>query len=353
MQARNLALAVVVAVVMLGIGLAVGHSLAPVREVVKPVYETITITAVRVVEKTAPISVVDALGRVVIFEGPPARVVSLAPSITEILFALGLGGRVVGVTSFCNYPPEVPRLVEEGRLAVIGGYWNPDVEKVIALQPEVVIGSAGTRPHVALIERLEGAGIKTLYIKGAGASSAEDIFMDIATVAKVFGVEERAASLINDIKGEIRSVTDELPSAGLGRAKVLVLLGPPTWGLYSVGGDTFLGWVISTAGGDNIAARYSGWPLLDFEYVLSQDPNVIVVVGMGLSPEDVIKEVGATPLAETRAFKEGRVYVVSGEAEDVLVRPGPRVGKAVKLMAQIMYPEVFGEPELEAVYKMR
>ncbi|MEM4513489.1 MAG: ABC transporter substrate-binding protein [Ignisphaera sp.] len=350
MQLRSFVL-VVVAILMLVLGFAVGYFVLPQREVV--VEKTVTLTVVQTVEKKVPVSVVDGLGRIVVFGEAPKRVVSLAPSITEILFALGLGDKVVGVTSYCNYPPEVPKLVEEGKLTVIGGYWNPDVEKIIALNPDLVIGSSGTKPHVALKDKLEGLGIKTLYIKGSGASNAEEVFTDIAVVAKVFGVEERASKLINDIFNQISSVVSKLSSVNITKAKVLVLLGPPSWGLYSVGGDTFLGWVISTAGGINIASKYSGWPLLDFEYVVSEDPDVIIIPSMGLNAEDVIKDIGNTLLKETKAFKEGRVFVVSQEAENVLVRPGPRIGEAIKLIAQILYRELFGEPGIGVVFKMK
>ncbi|MEM4788442.1 MAG: ABC transporter substrate-binding protein [Ignisphaera sp.] len=364
MQLRSLVLALI-AVLMLGLGIAIGYFIAPPRESIvertitytythtmtSPVYQTLTV--VQTVEKRAPVSIVDALGRIITFEEFPKRVISLAPSITEILFALGLGDKVVGVTSYCNYPPEVPKLVEEGKLTTIGGYWNPDIEKIIALKPDLVIGSSGTRSHVELKDKLEGLGIKTVYIRGSGASSVEEVLSDIATIAKIFGVEDKANELVNNISSEISYVVNKLMEANVTKLKVFVLLGPPTWGLYSVGGDTFLGWVLFTAGGNNIASKYSGWPLLDFEYVVSHDPDVIIATSMGLNPEDVVKEIGNTLLKETKAFKEGRVYVVSQEAEDILVRPGPRIGKAVRLMAQILYPEIFGNPEVEMVFKIK
>lgn len=349
----------VIAVAMLALGYLIGYTIVPRPPQQPPT--TITITTIvekpvvverpTIVTLTAPISVIDALGRVVIFNEVPKRVVSLAPSITEILFALGLGDRVVGVTSYCNHPSQVLKLVEEGKITVIGGYWNPDVEKIIALRPDLVIGSAGTRPHLAIKERLEEIEVNMLYVKGADASDDKEVFIDIAIIAKVFGVEDRAQELINDISSEINYVRKKLVEHNITMQKVLVLLGPPAWGLWSAGGDTFLGWVISSAGGINIAQRFSGWPQLSYEYILAENPDVIIVTGMGTPPENILKDIEGTPLKETKAFKEGRVYIVDQEAGDILVRPGPRIGKAVKLMAQILYPGIFGKPAIPTVYK--
>lgn len=393
MHTRHLALVVIVAIIMLIAGYFIGHAITPLQQLITqtttvtmvtektvthvvttPLYTTVfttipspiptsvttyipvttytTIIRIETVTKLGPISVVDALGRIILFEEKPKRVVSLAPSITEILFALGLGDKIVGVTSYCNYPPDVVKLVEEGRISVIGGYWRPDVEKIIMLKPDLVIGSAGTRPHLDLKERLEGLGIKMVFVKGSNAADDSEIFADISTIASIFGVEDRAVELINSIVDEINYVKKKLAELNIAKSKVLVLLGPPSWGLYSSGGDTFLGWIISTAGGINIAQRFSGWPRLDYEYVLSQDPDVIIITGMGLNPQDIMKDIEGTPLAETKAFKEGKVFIVDQEANDILVRPGPRIGKAVKLMAQILYPEIFGNPEVQIVYRL-
>lgn len=345
---------VIVVLLTLIIGCAIGYSIGQARVATVTTTYTVTVTSTitEAIVRASPTSVVDALGRVVTFEEPPKRVISLAPSITEILFALGLDDRVIGVTEYCNYPPKVLELVKKGRISVIGGYWTPDVEKIIALKPDLVVGAAGTRPHVALAEKLKELNIKTLYVGGSGATDDVKVFMDIATVAKVFRVEDRAEELINEIKSEISYISVKLKELNVTRPKVLILIGPPAWGLWSVGGDTFLGWIVSTAGGINIAQRFSGWPRLDYEYIISQDPEVIIMTGMGAKPEDIVKEFENSPLKGVKAFRDGQIYVVDEEAGDILVRPGPRIGKAVKLVAQILYPGIFGEPEVRVVYKV-
>lgn len=340
MRRSNLIVIPLVAIIMLLAGYFLGSATPHQVEVT-----TITVTW------KAPTSVIDGLGRRLVFNETPSRVVSLAPSITEMLFALGLGDRVVGVTSYCNYPPDVPRLVNEGKIAVIGGFWNPDLEKIISLRPDLVVGDARTRPHVGLKDKLESLGIKIIYIYGSGRD-VTDLYRDVTTLAKVFGVEDKAVEVINSIQGNVDYVSRRLQEVNASRPKVLVLLGPPSWGLYSAGGDTHINWVITAAGGINIARELAGWPVLNYEYILKHDPDVIIVSAMGMKYEDVVNDIKGTLLAETKAFKEGRVYILDKEADDLLTRFGPRAGRAVYLIAKILHPEVFGQPDVQVVYRV-
>lgn len=344
-RVSNIITLTIIVTVVLIIGIIIGNTTRQQSTNI----ETITMT----ITKHSPISVIDELGRIITFDEVPKRVVSLAPSITEILFALGLKDNVIGVTSHCNYPPEVVKLVEEGRIAIIGGFWNPDVEKIIALRPNLVIGSVNTRPHINLKEKLEEIGIKIIYVKGSGATSDNDIFSDIATIAKIFGVENRAKELIKNISNTIDYIENRLAKFNITKPKVLQLLGPPSIGLWSSGGDTFIGWIISIAGGINIAQKFSGWPQLDYEYIIAQNPDVIIINTMGgINIEDVAKDIKNSPLCNTNAFEKGRIYILVDEANDVLLRPGPRIEKAVMLIAQLLYPEIFGESEIQTVYKV-
>lgn len=347
---RGVLLTVAVAVLALAIGYSIGSQTGN-----KTGARTVVVTErlVEVVTTTVPesrIAVIDALGREIVFDRPPTRVVSLAPSITEILFSLGLGDRVVGVTSHCDHPPEVLTLVSMGRITVVGGFWNPDLEKILALEPDLVIGSSGTGPHLRLKDSLERAGVRVVYIRGNAAVDKYEVYSDIRTLAKIFGVERVAEELIGSMEEEISYV--EKAASGGERPKVLFLLGPPAWGLYAAGGNTFIDWAIRAAGGANIAGRFSGWPLLDFEFVLSEDPNVIIVSAMGMNYTALAEEISGTPLAQTSAFRSGRVYLVDLEANNILIRPGPRLGLAVRLLAAILHPGSFGKVEVPVVYRI-
>ncbi|MEM2207794.1 MAG: ABC transporter substrate-binding protein [Sulfolobales archaeon] len=353
---RNVVLTLAVALIMLAAGLGVGTYLTGGTTATATITETKTISIVftqrlseltTVIMPEVRISVVDALGREIVFDKPPTRVVSLAPSITEILFTLGLQDRVVGITSQCNYPMEAQQLVSKGKIAIIGGFWTPDLEKIISLGPDLVIGSAGTPPHLRLKESLEQLGIKVFYTRAA--SDKYDVYSDIRALAKIFGVERVAEELINRIEADIMSVETAVPKDE--QPKVLVLLGPPGWGLYSAGGNTFIGWLVRTAGGINIADKFTGWPALDYEFILSHDPDVIIVSAMGLNYTVLTKEISETPLAQTKAFRTGRIYLVDQEANDILVRPGPRLGVAVRVLASILFPDIFGPPKIPVVYR--
>lgn len=347
---RGILLAAVVALLALAIGYGIGSHTSGgtgTRTVV------VTERLVEVVTTSVPefrVAVIDALGREIVFERPPRRVVSLAPSITEILFSLGLGDMVVGVTSYCDYPPQVSALVSEGKIAVVGGFWNPDLEKILSLEPDLVVGSSGTGPHLRLKDSLERAGVRVVYIRGNAATDKYEVYSDIRTLAKIFGAERAAEELIRSMEEEIGRV--EKAAAEGDRPKVLFLLGPPAWGLYAAGGNTFIDWAIRVAGGTNVAGRFSGWPLLDFEFVLSEDPDVIIVSAMGMDHTALAEEIGGTPLAQTSAFRSGRVYLVDQEANNVLVRPGPRLALAVRILASIFHPDSFGGVEIPVIHRV-
>lgn len=307
--------------------------------------KTITVTPHR-------ITVVDALGRIVEFRETPKRVISLAPSITEILWVLGLGDYVVGVDKYSNYPQEVVERVKEGKITIIGGYWNPDIEKIAGLKPDLVLASAGTQPHVRLLDKFNELGLNVVYLKASASRNIYDIYSDIRLVATIFGVEDRADELIKSIEEKIDYVRSKLVEANASSVKVLVLLGPPSWGLWTTGGGTFMDYVITSAGGINVASKYSGWVQLSYEDILAADPDVIIITVMGLDPNKVLAEVASTPLNETKAFRTGNVYVFTGEADDMLCRPGPRVGDAILLVAKVLHPDIFGEVAREDVVKL-
>lgn len=347
---RGIIFITIIAVIMLVAGYSLGSSNA--RSV-----ETRTVTVVTTsygisvtVIPDLKISVIDSLGREILFDRPPGRVVSLAPSITEMLFSLGIGDRVVGVTSHCDYPPEVPELVRKGSIEVVGGFWAPDLEKLLALKPDLVVASAGTGPHLRLKDSLEQAGIKVVYIKGNSATDKYEIYSDIRILAKIFGVSNAAEELISRVEKEIEFV--EEATQGIEPPKVLFLLGPPAWGLYAAGGNTFIDWAIKTAGGTNIAGKFWGWPLLDYEFILSEDPDVIIVSAMGMDYAAIAEEIGKSPLAHTNAFRSSRVYFVDQEANNILVRPGPRLGLAVRLLAALLHPSSVSRVEIPVVYRI-
>ena len=341
-------------IIALIIGLAVGYWIYPatVKPVTTIVTQTVSTTITKTVTAKAPITVVDALGREVRFEEVPKRVVSLAPSITEILWALDLGGHVVGVDKYSNYPPEVAVLVKEGKIAVVGGFWNPDLEKIVTLKPDLVLADAGARPQLRLLSKFKEAGLKVLYLKGDSSRDTYDIYSDIRLVARTFGVEMKADGLIKEIDEKLSYVKSELTKHNATRVKVLQLSGPPSWGLWTTGGGTFIDYVLTAAGGVNVAHKYHGWVQVSYEDVVSWNPAVIIITVMGVDPEKILNEIPSTPLNQTKASKTGNIYVFTAEAGNMLSRPGPRIGDAVLLVGKVLHPEIFGKVSRGDVVKL-
>lgn len=342
-------------VAMLIVGVLTGYLAAVMVFTPRATTVVETVTIVNTVTKPIElkrVSVIDAFGRLIVFEKTPSRVVSLAPSTTEKIFALGLDEVVVGVDSYSNYPQRVLELVNAGRITVVGGPWTPDPEKIIALKPELVLMCRGVRPQETLYPKLEEAGIKTVFLLCDNAKNLYDIFSDLHVIGTIFGVEEKAKSISNELERKVSEISLKLKEANVSKRRVLVLIGPPSWGIYSVGGDTFIGWLINSVNGINIAGVYSGWPRLDYEFILHNDPEVIIITAHGIDPKEIYKELSNTPIARTSAWLEERVYLFTDEANDVLSRPGPRIVTALEILAHILHPEVFGELQRVDVYRV-
>ncbi len=365
---------IVLSLIILLIGVGIGYSaylLSPPKEILattqyatvtetRSIYSTVTqptmiystVTETRILGYTLttklewPRVLTDALGRRIEIPKPPERIVSTIPSITEDLVVLGLLNKIVGVDSYSNYPPVINDLRRNGSIADVGGPWTLDIEKIISLRPDIVFMCRGVKPQeTQFAPKLEERGVKTFFLICDAAKNQYDVYTDLRLLALATGKENYVDPIIENIQKTINNVTIILAKYNLTKPKVLVLLGPPSWGLWSAGGDTFINWVISTAGGNNIASKYSGWPQLDKEFILSQNPDIIIITVHGLDPKSVIDEILKDPvLKETKAVKNNRIFVISGETGDALLRPGPRIGVVIETLAKIFYPGMFGSP---------
>lgn len=261
----------------------------------------------------------------------PHRVVSLAPSITETLFALGLGDTLVGVTDFCRYPPEATNLPK------VGGYLNPSVEAVLRLQPDLVIVPAGAQRFEEILGRF------SLPVLEVDHRNLEAVFTSFETLGRVFGEEERG----REVARALRERLDQLAERYRGRPRPRVLMAIDRTieenrlrDVYVAGDDGFLDQVIELAGGEN-AAKHLGvpFPVLSAEGILRIDPEVIVdLVGdmpAAASERDVLLS-GWKQVAGVSAVRMGRVYILS----DVPVVPGPRTPLLVERLASCFHPEI-------------
>ena len=277
-----------------------------------------------------PGAVIDGLGRSVNIEETPQRIVSLAPSNTEILFALGLGEKVVGVTEYCNYPPEA--LNKEK----IGGYSTPDIEKIIALQPDLILAnSIHAEEVIPALEEID------LTVFALAAENVDGILEDIRMVGKITGSEDEASKLATEMENRIEAITDVTKDLEE-RPRVFYI----TWHdpLFSVGSETTIQELVEKAGGANIFQDITGHGTVDLEEVIARDPQVIIAcTGHGSAQAEPLEWAKEEPrLGVTEARKSNRIYQIDA---DLISRTGPRIVDALEEFAWFIHPELFGKPK--------
>ncbi len=269
----------------------------------------------------------------------PRRIVSLAPSVTETLFALGLGERVVGATRYCDYPPEALKV------ARVGGYLDPDYEAVAGLKPDLVIGLTASE-HGPVGANLAQLGLRHMAVD---QGTVDGLLESIPAIGRACGAEPAAKRMAGELRARMDAVarrTAELP-----RPRVLVSFGR-TMGsesvkeVYVAGCDGYYDRLISLAGGVNAYSRSAPlFPKVTAEGLVDLAPDVIVdlVPDLGekqLSREAVLAEWRAIEALE--AVRRGRVYVLSGDYVEV---PGPRFVKLLEDLARVIHPEVHWDRE--------
>ena len=271
----------------------------------------------------------DDLGREVGFNHPPQRIVSLDPSITEILFALGLNNEVVGVTDYCDYP-------EQARSkSKVGGYINPNIEAIALLEPDLVVTTLKTNTP-RLIQQLEDFGIKVFVLD---PKKIEDIFENISSLAKLTYREERARELLGALKKRLHEVRKKVD--GISRPGVFLEMGKDP--LISVGPGSFAHDLIEIAGGRNVASQSSSrYRRYTLEEILLADPEVIIICSMTPDDSSLAQKKWWKRWTNMSAVRNGRIYVIEA---NLLTRPGPRIIEGLMEIAKAIHPEIFLEPE--------
>jgi iron complex transport system substrate-binding protein len=267
---------------------------------------------------------VDDLGRTLYLAEPPRRVVSLAPSVTEMLFALELDDAIVGVTEYCNYPPQAltkPKV----------SYAIPNLEVLVDLHPDLVIVPKDyLRPDT--LQKLEQIRVPVFVVD---AASLDDIPAQIQTLGRLFKRSPLADAVATTIRQRIAGV--KAATKGASRPRLLyVLSGDP---LMTVGPGSFIQQAIEAAGGANVAAQTSvAYPRLSLESVLQADPEIIVFpVGASEGiPEDQQRQ--WLRWTTMTAVKQRRLHQIPA---DLLHRPGPRIAEGLEALARILHPDRF------------
>lgn len=263
----------------------------------------------------------------------PQRIISSSPSITEILFAIGAGNKVIAVTDYCKFPEEACHLPSTG------GLLNPSVEKWLSLKPDLIIHQIGSK---VIQQHAKNLGIPSLAVP---MSSLENIFDTIRIIADSLEIPEAGQHLVEKLKTKIDDTRSRLK--GQKPSQVLMLLSDtndPGRDLYAVGKGTFLDELLTIAGGSNVLpdtmARY---PKISKEYIISQSPEVILEVGpkSNLSDkETLVRKKSWRKFSTLRAVKDDRIYFIGA---DYIIIPGPRLLNILDDFSRTLHPDLFNE----------
>ncbi len=273
-------------------------------------------------------TITDSKGRVInISNNHPQKIVSLAPSNTEILFALGLADRIVGVTDFCNYPPEAKNKPS------VGAYDVPNIETIVSMAPDLVLGTDAQSDEI--YQQLENRGLTTVAII---PHNLDEVLETVTLIGKLTGQDNEAADLVADMQGRMDTIiekTSQLTEAQKPRVFYIIWQDP----IWTTGDGTFENALIEMAGGINIAHELSGYVSISLEAVLDANPQVMIAgVGMGTG-EDMPYQYIQTDsrLASTDARINGKIYSIN---MDIISRPGPRIFDALEQLFQLIHPEL-------------
>jgi iron complex transport system substrate-binding protein len=277
---------------------------------------------------TFPLTLTDDLGREVTVEAEPERIVSLLPSNTEILFAIGAGDQVVGVTSYCDYPEEATTREQ------VGGITNKtlSVETVVAMEPDLVLAS-GSQDEI--IPTLEEAGLIVIALKPA---TFDDILANIEMVGQATGHTDQATVLTADLRSRVEAVSTKvntIPADSRPTVFYEVWHDP----LMTAGPNTFIGQLIVLAGGKSIFDDVNkDWPEVSAEVILKRNPEVILGPDSHGEELTVEKISARTGWANITAVQNEQIYILDGNA---ISRPGPRIVDMLEEVARDLYPDLF------------
>lgn len=283
----------------------------------------------KTVETTFPLTVTDAIGNEITLDAKPTSIVSMMPSNTEILFALGLDDEIVGVSDYDDYPEQATTKEKIGGLEF-------NVEKIVAMNPDLVLAhESGLGMGEAGLQQIRDAGITVFVVKNAG--NFDETYATIETISKLTNTQEQAQRIIEDMKAKVAEVVEK--TKGVVEKKKVFIENSPAPEIYTPGNNTFMQQMLEMIGAENIAADQEGWVMLDPESIISRNPDVIVVMYdfIETAVEDVYARDG---FAAVRAIQEEQVVQVD---ENITSRTGPRLADGFEQLAKAVYPEVFGE----------
>jgi iron complex transport system substrate-binding protein len=278
---------------------------------------------------TAPLTFTDGLKRTVSLAAPAARIISLAPSNTEILFVIGASAQVIARDDFSDFPAEAKSLPTIG--SSNGKY---DLEKIASLKPDLVIASELNTPDQ--VKALEDLKITVYYL--SNPADMQGLYANLVIVGELSGHKAQAETLVASLQQRVKAVQDKVASAASRPTIFYELDATDPAKPYTAGPTTFIDQLIQVAGGQNIAGSLTTpWPQISLEEILVKNPDIILLgdAAYGNSPEQVAQRPGWTGL---KAVKEGSIQVFD---DNLVSRPGPRLVDGLEILAKLIHPELF------------
>lgn len=268
-----------------------------------------------------PVTVVDSLGRSVTIEAEPQKIISLSPAITEILFAIGVGDKVVGVTDYCDYPAEALKKPK------VGSFKDPNMEVIINSQPEVIFVAAGIQEE--FVKRFEELGIKIVTLD---ANNLEQVLENIKLAGRVTGVGQKSLEVVSDMEKRMNAVKEAVAQAETAPKVFFEVWDDP---LMTAGPGSFIDDLIVKSGGTNIAGDVTKrFAEFSREALIDRNPEIYILNSHAHTPEDVKNRAGYEGL---KAIKNNKVYTIE---DDLVTLPGPRIIEGLEAMSKIIHPEV-------------
>ncbi|MCM1989914.1 ABC transporter substrate-binding protein [Oceanirhabdus seepicola] len=269
-------------------------------------------------EQKYPIRIVDSLDRKVTIVDEPEKVISLAPNISEIIYALGKENLLVGRTALCDFPESILGIES------IGDFYNPNIDKIVELTPDIIImSSLASEKTLSKLDEL-----KLPYMVINEDESIEGTYTCIEKIGYVLNSEKESEDLINEMKTKIGDISSKVSKSNKPRVHFIVDFG------YSAGKDTYISQMINAAGAINAADNITGWNY-SLEKLIESDPDIII------APKKLIAQVlERNGYKDLRAVKNKKLYVID---DAVISRQGPRITDGIEILARIIHPDEFKE----------
>jgi len=276
----------------------------------------------------ADLTFTDGLGREVTLNEFPQRIVSLAPSNTEILFAIGAGDQVVGRDELSDFPEEAKAVTNNGST-----FDALNTELIVSLNPDLVLAAEINTPEQ--VKQLEDLGLTVYYLKNP--TTLEEMYGNLELLAQMTGHQEETAALVESLKARVAAVDEKIAPLSSRFSVFYELDATDPSKPFTAGKGTFITQLIERAGGYNIAGDLEGYPQLSLEQVVAADPAFIILgnARYGMTPESIAQRPGWENLS---AVKNGQIFPFN---DDLVSRPGPRLVDALEELAKLLRPELF------------